>query len=171
MTRHMVVGVFIALALIGVASGQTQRSPATLDDLLIKLRGLRADLAQSSSGTIRAHLVMGRVQVQEQRIASLRRELIDIQFQLRVSTSQRERTDALAVEVEQGIRSGSLSTDRSRQLERELADIKDRLMREQRLESELRYKEGELANALATEQNRCTEFNTRLDDLERALSR
>ena len=107
MTRHIVVGVFIALAVVGAVSGQSQRPPATLEDLLTEMRGLRADLAQSSSGAIRAQLVVGRVQVQEQRIASLRRELNDIQFQLRVATSQRERTDALAEEVEQGIRSGA----------------------------------------------------------------
>jgi len=153
-----------------VVSGQSQRSPATLDDVLSEIRGLRADLAQASSGTIRAQLVMGRAQIQEQRIAGLRRDLTDIQFQLRVATQQRERTDALAVDVEQGIRSGNLGTDRIRQLERELADVKDRLVREQRLEQELRYKEGELANTLAAEQNRWIDFNSRLDDLERTLA-
>ena len=135
------------------------------------MRGLRADLAQSSGGTIRAQLVVGRAQIQEQRIAGLRRELTDIQFQLRVATQQRERSDALAVDIEQGIRSGNLATDRLRQLERELADVKDRLVREQRFEQELRYKEGELANTLAAEQNHWTDFNSRLDELERALSR
>ena len=58
-----------------------------------------------------------------------------------------------------------------RQLERELADVKDRLVREQRFEQELRYKVGELATTLVTEQNRWTDFNSRLDELERTLSR
>lgn len=52
-----------------------------------------------------------------------------------------------------------------------MADVKDRLVREQRFEQELRYKEGELANTLAAEQNRWSDFNSRLDELERALSR
>ena len=170
MRRGTAVGTCLVALVVGVVSGQSQRSPATLDDLLSEMRGLRADLAQSSSGTIRAQLVMGRAQIQEQRIAGLRRELTDIQFQLRVATQQRERTDALAVDVEQGIRSGNLGTDRIRQLERELADVKDRLLREQRVEQELRYKEGELANSLAAEQNRWIDFNSRLDDLERTLA-
>ena len=170
MTRHTIVVALLTLVVAGAVSGQAQRSPATLDDVLVEMRGLPADLAQSSSGTIRGQLVMGRVQVQEQRVAALRRELTDIQFQLRVATQQRERTDALVVDVEQGIRSGNLSVERTRQLERELADVKDRLVREQRLEQELRYKEGELANSLATEQNRWIGFNSRLDDLERALT-
>ena len=170
MRRGITIGIGLALVVVSVISGQSQRSPATMDDLLLEMRGLRADLAQSSSGSLRAQLVMGRAQVQEQRMATLRRELIDIQFQLRVATQQRERTDALALDVEQGIRSGNLGTDRIRQLERELADVKDRLVREQRLEQELRYKEGELATTLATEQNRWSDFNSRLDELERALS-
>lgn len=170
MWRGTAVGTCLVALVVGVVSGQSQRSPATLDDLLSEVRGLRADLAQSSSGTIRAQLVMGRAQIQEQRIAGLRRDLTDIQFQLRVATQQRERTDALAVDVEQGIRSGNLGTDRIRQLERELADVKDRLVREQRLEQELRYKEGELTNTLAAEQNRWIDFNSRLDDLERTLA-
>jgi hypothetical protein len=170
MRRGITIGIGLALVVVSVISGQSQRSPATMDDLLLEVRGLRADLAQSSSGSLRAQLVMGRAQVQEQRMAALRRELIDIQFQLRVATQQRERTDALALDVEQGIRSGNLGTDRIRQLERELADVKDRLVREQRLEQELRYKEGELATTLSTEQNRWSDFNSRLDELERALS-
>jgi hypothetical protein len=170
MRRGITIGIGLALVVVSVISGQSQRSPATMDDLLLEMRGLRADLAQSSSGSLRAQLVMGRAQVQEQRMAALRRELIDIQFQLRVATQQRERTDALALDVEQGIRSGNLGTDRIRQLERELADVKDRLVREQRLEQELRYKEGELATTLSTEQNRWSDFNSRLDELERALS-
>ena len=49
--------------------------------------------------------------------------------------------------------------------------MKDRLIREQRFESDLRYKETELAATLATEQNRWLDFNSRLDDLERTLTR
>jgi hypothetical protein len=44
------------------------------------------------------------------------------------------------------------------------------LLREQRTESELRNREVELLTTLATEQNRWADFNSRLDDLERALA-
>ena len=170
MGRGTAIGVGLALLVAGVVSGQGQRSPATLDDLLAEVRALRADLNESLRSTTRAHLVMGRVQVQEQRIATLKGDLINTQFQLRVAVQERDRTEATAVGVEDAIRSGNLSTDRARQLEKELADVKDRLLREQRTESELRYREAELANELALEQNRWTDFNSRLDDLERALS-
>ena len=142
-----------------------------MTDLLLEIRAPRTDLSQSFSATVRSQVIVGRAQMQEQRIAGIKRELTDMQFQLGLATQQRERTDALATDVEQGIRSGNLAAERTRQLERELADVKDRLVREQRLESELRDKETELAATLATEQHRWLDFNSRLDDLERALSR
>jgi valyl-tRNA synthetase len=171
MWRGIAVGTGLALLVVGVASGQGQRSPATLDDLLREVRALRADLNESLRSTMRSELVMGRVQVQEQRISTLKGELFNTQMLLRIAAQDRERTDALATSVEDGIRSGNLSTERARQLEKELADVKDRLLRQQREESELRYREAEFVNALAAEQNRWTDFNSRLDDLERALSR
>jgi hypothetical protein len=171
MTRHVLTGLIVTLVVVGVISAQPLRSPATLNDLLTEIRALRADLNQSFNATVRSQVIVGRAQMQEQRTAALRRELADIQFQLRVATQQRERTEEVATDVEQGIRSGNLDPDRTRQLERELAGMKDRLVREQRFENELRYKEADLANTLATEQNRWSDFNSRLDDLERALSR
>jgi len=154
-----------------VASGQAQRSPATLDDLLREIRGLRADLNESLRSTTRSQLVMGRVQVQEQRISTLKGELFNTQMVLRMAAQERERTETTATGVEDGIRSGNLSTERARQLEKELADVKDRLLREQRTESELHNREVELLTTLATEQSRWTDLNSRLDDLERTLSR
>jgi chromosome segregation ATPase len=171
MWRGIAVGSCLALLVVGVVSGQGQRSPATLDDLLREIRGLRADLTESLRGTTRSQLVMGRVQVQEQRISSLKGELFNTQMLLRIAAQERERTDATATAVEDGIRSGNLATERARQLEKELADVKDRLYREQRTENELRNREAELANTLAIEQNRWTDFNSRLDELERALLR
>lgn len=120
--------------------------------------------------TTRSQLVMGRVQVQEQRISTLKGELFNTKMLLRMAAQERERTETTATNVEDAIRSGNLSAERARQLEKELADVKDRLLREQRTESELRYREAELVSTLAIDQNRWSEFNSRLDDLERALS-
>ena len=88
---------------------------------------------------------------------------------LRMVAQQRGRTEALTTSVEDAIRSGNLSTERARQLENEPADVKDQLLRHQREESELRYRDAELVSTLAAEQNRSTDLNSRLDELERAL--
>jgi hypothetical protein len=171
MLRQITFACLVALVIVGVASGQGQRSPATLDDLLREIQGLRGDLNESLRSSTRSQLTIGRVQVQEQRIATFKGDLTNTQFQLRVATQDRERTETVATSVEDAIRSGNLTTERARQLEKELADVKDRLYREQRTENELRNREAELVSTLAIEQGRWTDFNSRLDDLERALSR
>ena len=53
---------------------------------------------------------------------------------------------------------------------RDIAEIESRLLRERQREDDLRYRESELLSMLVTEQNRWIEFNSRLDDLERALT-
>src|SRR5262245_44541996 len=171
MWRGMAVGSCLALLVVGVVSGQGQRSPATLDDLLREIRGLRTDLNESLRSTTRSHVVMARVQAQELRISSFKGDLANTQIQLRIAAQERERTEATATGVEDGIRSGNLTTERARQLEKELADVKDRLYREQRAENELRNREAELVSTLAIERGRWADFNSRLDELERALTR
>src|SRR5262245_26659226 len=54
-----------------VTYGQAERSSATLDDLLSEIRGLRADLGQQSSATLRTQLLVARLTLQEQRINAL----------------------------------------------------------------------------------------------------
>ena len=53
MWRRMAVGTCLALLVGGGVSGQGQRSPATLDDLLREVRALRADLNESLRSTTR----------------------------------------------------------------------------------------------------------------------
>jgi hypothetical protein len=171
MWRLMAVGTCLALLVVGVVSGQGQRPRATLDDLLAEMRALRADLNQSSTATIRAQLVVGRAQVQEQRIAMLSRELTDTQNLLRGASAQRERTTSTLADLEERLQSGRVIQERRAGFEEDLVTIKGRLLFEQQRESALRSREGELTHMLALEQNRWLEFNSRLDELERALTR
>jgi hypothetical protein len=171
MWRGIAIGSCLGGLLVAALSGQSQRSPATLDDLLAELRGLRGDLNESHTVSMRTELLVGRVQVQEQRIATIRRAHADVQFQLRGAIQQRERTESTVTGLEDAVRSDNLAQQRQLDLARELAHIKDVLVREQRVESELRYRDAELANMLALEEGRANDFNARLDELERALLR
>ena len=69
MWRGIAIGSCLALLIVAVVSGQGQRSPATLDDLLSEIRGLRADINQGTLMAIQADLLMGRLQLEEQRIS------------------------------------------------------------------------------------------------------
>jgi hypothetical protein len=171
MWRNITIGICFALVVAGAVSGQSQRSPATLDDLLTELRGLRADLNSSVSATTRVQLVVGRLQVQEQRIASVSQELTETQNQLRTAIQQRERTNALVLALEQRIVSRTVVPDRIMSFEQELEDTNIRLVRERNREADLRSRETELLAMLTAEQSRWIELNAGLDALERAFTR
>jgi hypothetical protein len=170
MWRGIAIGTCLAVLVVGVVSAQGQRSRATLDDLLAEMRALRADLNESSIASVRAQLAIGRVQVQEQRIAAIARELTDTQNLLRSATTQRERTTSFLIDLEERLQSGKVIQERRAGFEQDLVTIKERLVVEQRREDDGRRRERELTNVLALEQNRWLEFNSRLDELERALS-
>jgi hypothetical protein len=155
MWRGIAIGSCLGLLLVAAVSAQPQRSPATLDDLLTELRGLRTDLNASAGTATRAQVIVGRLQVQEQRIASVTRELVEVQDQVRAAMKQR-------------MESGAVVLDRV-SYSRDIAEVESRLLRERQREDDLRYRENELLNMLVTEQGRWIEFSSRLDELERAL--
>jgi len=170
MLRQITFACLLALVIVGVVSGQGQRSPATLDDLLSELRGLRADLNTSVNATTKVQLVVGRMQVQEQRIAALSQDLVVVRAE--ANTASRSRITGVTIaSLEERLRSGAVIPERRAGVERELLEMNERLQREEQRANDLRYRENELLNMLATEQGRWIELNSSLDDLERALSR
>src|SRR4051794_31513943 len=75
------------LALSTVTSGQTSAiAPGnpSYDALVAEVHGLRGDIAQVTSASIRTQLLVGRLQLQEQRIAALSKQFDDVHT--RVST-------------------------------------------------------------------------------------
>jgi len=82
----------VCLTLIAVAvSAQGERRVATLDDLLSEMRGLRADLAQTGSASMRMQLLTARLTLQEQRIAVLSHQRADLLA--RLAAAERERVE------------------------------------------------------------------------------
>src|SRR5687767_6733801 len=71
-----------ALAIAGVATGQGQRPDATLDELVVEVQALRAEMNQAAAASIRAQLLVGRLQMEDQRIAGVVRELDAVQADL-----------------------------------------------------------------------------------------
>src|SRR4051812_18152579 len=82
--RRMIMMKQIVLApvLYGLTlvAGQAPTPPsraASLDDVVTELRGLRADVQHMADASLRAQLLVARLQVEEQRIASLSRDLVE----------------------------------------------------------------------------------------------
>ena len=137
------VSVMVVVA-IGVVSAQVAETVASarLADLLTEVRELRAELNRVSSASLRMQALVARVSIQEQRMATLARQLADVQAKILAGM----RTDANGETV---LRSGT-APGRQRH-------------------EELRAQEAELLRVIAGEQNRWTEFNNRLEELERSV--
>jgi hypothetical protein len=156
--------------LSAVAPGQTQRGPATLDDLLAELRGLRADLSQSAAASMRMQSLVARLSLQEQRINTMGRQLSDVNNQLEAITRERAAQEDHFKRFESDVATGSIPQDMPReQAEAEIARQKRGLSEMRAREQQLRAQAANVAALYAEEQGRWTEFNGRLDDLERAL--
>jgi chromosome segregation ATPase len=171
MTRHMVVVALLTLVVAGAVSGQVQRSPATLDDLLTEVRGLRADLNQSSSSSLRTQLLIGRVTLQEQRINALAGQLNDTRRALSSKQGDPESAVVRLKRFEDAVQIRTAPPEALVEMEKMLPRLQADAAIWQREEQALRSQENELSVLLATEQNRWLEVNSRLDDLERTLSR
>jgi chromosome segregation ATPase len=152
-----------------IASGQSQRQAATLDDVVAELRGLRADLKAMRASTTEAQMLTARLQLQEQRIAVLSNQRNDVSTRLAIET--RLRTDAerqVQVFEETRNRNEDLGVSRA-ELEGQAKVFKSMFEMHRDLEQQLRAQDTQLSGEIANEQNRWQDFNNRLDELERSL--
>ena len=170
------------LVVAGVVLGLVTRAPveaqaparvdsgdAAVSALVTEVRALRTDMATASRNQLRAQLLLGRVQMQEQRIAYLDKQRADTAAMI---TMQSQMTSGLRNQV-QGFRGDECarmpSQDGRRDCEAQAVALRRQLADLQNREQELRTHEQELETALSNEQARWSDFNARLDELERAL--
>ena len=146
--------------------------------LLAEVRALRADLAQSNQASLRAQLLVARVQLQEQRIIYFDRRRADLTARAAEAAEKTRDASAELQTVEarlKQIRSETPTIPKEQltglvemfeeQIRKLRADAQAAFESEQRLRSE----EADVQSVLSAEQGRWSEFNARLDELERAL--
>jgi hypothetical protein len=166
-TKLIALGLLVAGAV--AASGQSQRQPATLDDLLSEIRGLRADLRQTTRASTQMQLLTARLQLQEQRIAVLANQRADVTARLAVET--RLRTDAekrVQTFSEEKPTNEAVGIPRAERASMEKF-FKSEYEQHRNAEQQLRAQESDFSAQIAAEQNRWQDFNSRLDELERSL--
>jgi chromosome segregation ATPase len=159
----------LAPAVLGLAtllSGQTPAAPprqASMDDLVTEVRALRADIQQLADASIRAQLLVARLQVQEQRIAGLARQLSETEEQIRALD---------------GVRNPFL-TQMLKDWEKEPADpgeanlfagMKAQLEKIENGDPVLKERQATLSRQLSEEQARWVAFNAQLEELERVVA-
>jgi len=148
-----------------------QAAPVTdpLSALLAEVHALRVTMERSSTVTPRVQLTLARLNIEEQRIAQLAAQLDQVRRELSATTREAQKLADQIPEIEKTLETAP--DDRTRQgLEFERQEVKRKLKEQARLDQELRARENDSAQALATEQSRWLELNARLDDLERLLA-
>ena len=146
--------------------------------LLAEVRALRAEIAEVSRISLRSQLLVARVQLQEQRIMYLDRRRAELASRVaEASEKTREVAEKTAVmeRESESLRSGR-STLPATQVENvrseiafQLGALRSDLQAAQAQEQALRAEEAEISNGLTLEQGRWSDFNARLDEIERAL--
>jgi predicted nucleic acid-binding Zn-ribbon protein len=93
-----------ALALAGMTAvlvaqcNRAEPNQDVLTQLLVELRGLRATMEQMASAGPRVQLALGRLQLQEQRIATMNQRLDSVRDSMRVAAATRGTPPALKAE-------------------------------------------------------------------------
>jgi hypothetical protein len=163
----------VAASVIGiavVAAAQSARSAvqpgASADELVNEVRGLRAEFNQAVGSSLRTQLLVARLQIQEQRVNAVGRQLADVQERLAsVRQGQAAMVERLAAseEGQQRLPPEDRSDDQIRALKLQQEQIQKR-------EQDLRAQESAASNSLAAEQSRWAQINASLDALERSLA-
>jgi chromosome segregation ATPase len=177
-TRWTPLVLVIALGSIGAGpavtaqaptQGQTQQESRTTEQLLQEVRALRAAIERMTVSGTRAQLLLGRLQMQEQRMVSLGRQLQESRTKL--ASVQRERqSHAARIELLSERVGRALTAEEQLQTEMGIKAAKQELKQlDQQLEV-LQADDASIAQALAMEQSRWVDLNGRLEELEGLLA-
>jgi chromosome segregation ATPase len=163
------ISVLVALALVGIVSAQArpQAGAPTQDELLAELRALRSDINQVFAASIRSQLLVARLQLQEQRLGSVARQLAEVQERAAGVENGLSRRVAQLKSFEQP--PSGASADQLHEMERALPQMRSEIEQDRKRLAELRTQEASLSGQLSEAQSRWSEFNDRLDELERML--
>ena len=170
MTKIAFAAVVGLLMIAASQAANTQPPPASNagDALLTEVRGLRNDLNQAASASIRTQLLVARLQLQEQRINTVARQLSDVQSQL--SGTGMAAMETRMRQLERMLR-GVLSDEERTSAEQEMTELKVAMEDTQRRSDTLTAQEATLTNAFSAEQSRWLELSQRLDQIERDIAR
>ena len=165
----LALGLLTNRTLLRAQSARADGSDAAVAALVSEVRALRADLAAASRNQLRAQMLLGRVQMQEQRLAYLDKQRSD---SAEYAAVQAQMTSALRSRV-QDLEAGGCnkmpSSEARRECDAQRGALARQLAEQEARDEQLRAHERDLETALSSEQARWSEFNSRLDELERAL--
>lgn len=161
---------------LGLRSPVSAQAPRTADQdvlpaLLIEVRGLRAAMEHMASAGPRVQLALGRLQLQEQRVNNLLRRMESVQNDLSAALQEADKARQEVARTEGALRSGNIPPLEREHVEDILPSFRANAVLAAAKVQRLQTEESGLAQELATEQNRWTDINRQMEELERTLTR
>ena len=162
---------------LGLRSRVSAQAPRAADQevlpaLLIEVRGLRAAMEHMASAGPRVQLALGRLQLQEQRVNNLLRRMESVQNDLSGALQEADKARQEVARTEGALRSGNIPpVEREHVEERVLPSFRANAVLAAAKVQRLQTEESGLNQELATEQNRWTDINRQMEELERTLTR
>jgi chromosome segregation ATPase len=167
-----VLGVFVCACVVTLA-GQARQPPSpdgtSEEQLLAEVRALRTEIAESANAAMRAQLLGMRLQLQEQRIGVIVRQLSDVQERVR---SNDRAKDALAAQMK--IFEGMVKTEsqeKAEEFDRVIEPLRAQLASLETSDQSLKAEEASISGMLAQEQARWSTFNAQVEELEQSVIR
>jgi chromosome segregation ATPase len=151
-----------AALLSGQAASSTPR-PASMDDVVAEVRALRAEMKQTAEASLRAQLLVARLQVEEQRIAGLAHQLAETEQQMRALEGARNPM------LEQMMKEFDKNPPEPGEVDM-LAGLRGQLEKIQNGDPVLKERQASLSRQLADEQARWIAFNAQLEALEKSVT-
>jgi chromosome segregation ATPase len=158
-------GVALAAGPGHAASRLPPAQPSSMDALLAEVRAMRAELNHVAGASIRTQLLVARLQVQEQRINTILQQLNRVREELSTIAQTRTAFGAQLKMFDEDAKTTGVPAEGDKVMH----PLRSMLAEQEKRENELKAQEAALEGHLATEQSRWSEFNDRLDAVEREL--
>ena len=179
MRRIVRFGSVIVLVITGVFAGRAvqgqsaQPAPSLVEGrqdmntaLLTEVRALRVAIEQMATAGARVQLIMGRLQMQEQRVGDGVKRLDVVRLQLRAAEDNLARHQG---ELKRMENSSPSDPEQRRDLEGMINALKREVGNADVQVQRLRTDESDAMNIVTAEQGRWADINQQLDELERIL--
>jgi|SRR5450755_1751306 chromosome segregation ATPase len=165
-TVFLLAATFGALTARGAAAQTANPDAATMQALLAEVRQLRLTVERTLSLGPRMQLLLQRAQFQDQKVSRISQQLDEVRKQIAAETARQASVNERLIKIEQDI-SAESDPGRRAQLEDMRGGLK--MIAGNGPDQQFRVRESELSNALAVEQAALTDYNEKLDGLERQL--
>ena len=169
MSLALASSVVLVVGLAGSAAGQQRTPPsaasATMDEVLTELRALRTELRESSAASLRVQLLVARLQLQEQRINTVWRQLSEVEDKLQANEQNRAAPEQIFRLM--GLQPGA---EPPKEMAAVVEMFKNQVAASEKTDSDLKLRQTELMQLMTQEQSRWTALNAQLETLENALT-